>query len=243
MKLLQLNIWGGRLMWNISQVIEREDPDIICMQEVYSSPNSLGLFDENNLQKLQEKLPDHHFFYAPLFDFEIGGEKTLSGNLIMSRYPIKTENTVFTGGSYIENLSSGDPFYLVRNFQHATIDIPKGSINILNHHGQVFPDNKGNEEASRQMRILSKYIQELTSPVVLAGDFNLCSDSKSLDGLNNIMSNLCIDYDIKNTRNQFAQYGAEVCDMVFVDKTIKVKSFQVLDDLISDHRALVLNFE
>jgi len=34
MKILQLNIWGGRLGVQISELIHAEKPDVVCLQEV-----------------------------------------------------------------------------------------------------------------------------------------------------------------------------------------------------------------
>lgn len=37
MKIIQINIWYGKLMWPLVDFIREEKPDIVCMQEVISS--------------------------------------------------------------------------------------------------------------------------------------------------------------------------------------------------------------
>jgi exonuclease III len=43
MKILQLNIWGGKLGKQIIELIHTENPDIVCFQEVVALPHQSSL--------------------------------------------------------------------------------------------------------------------------------------------------------------------------------------------------------
>lgn len=70
MKLITLNIWGGRVLEPLLQFAQTklQEADIICLQEVYSS--ALAQAPEvrpctNSLQQLSSLLPDYAVVYAP----------------------------------------------------------------------------------------------------------------------------------------------------------------------------------
>ncbi len=239
MKIVQLNMWGGRLMPGVLQMLHCENPDIICLQEVFSSPQGNTVFDTNNLEVLQDEFPDYHFYYAPIFDVDCEKAKTHFGNLIFARYPITHKETVFTADPYIEGLISRDVYYYVRNFQHAVIDTPDGKINIINHHAQPNKGKLGNDDITRQMNMIVDHIKSLTGPIVVTGDFNLLPEAPSLLPLNQSLNNLSMTHDIQTTRTQFYKTDQHVCDYIFVDDAIIVDEFKVLDDLISDHSPLM----
>jgi endonuclease/exonuclease/phosphatase (EEP) superfamily protein YafD len=82
----------------------------------------------------------------------------------------------------------------------------------------------------------------LSGPVILTGDFNLVPGSKSLEPLNKMLRNLSIEFRLSTTRNQLTHKN-EVCDYIFVNDKVQVKQFEASDALISDHKALILDFE
>jgi len=91
------------------------------------------------------------------------------------------------------------------------------------------------------MKELVQYIKKLEGAVILTGDFNLAPHSKSLEQLNKMLSNLSVKANLDTTRNQLT-YKKEVCDYIFVNDQVKVKSFEASDELVSDHKALILEF-
>ncbi len=244
MKLLQLNIWGGRLMHNIKQVIERENPDILCLQEVFSCASKAPFFfPRDNLEVLKAAFPDHFVSYAPTFDLQIFDDTSYFGNAVFSRFPITEENTVFTHLNYKENLVIGQDTTNRRNVQHATLDISGTPIHILNHHGYHVAEHKnGNAETDQHMKIIYDYAQKISEPILITGDFNLSPDSQSLKDLNKDYRNLCIEHNIQTTRNALSS-KTETCDYIFVNDSIHVQHFGVLPDVISDHAALVIEFD
>ena len=74
------------------------------------------------------------------------------------------------------------------------------------------------------------------------GDFNLRPDTRSIGLFDEHLSNLIRKYNIKSTRTSYCPYPIRHADYVFVNDWVKVKSFEVLPDEVSDHNPLMLDF-
>ncbi len=238
MKLLQLNAWGGRLDYSISDLLEAEKPDILCLQEAISFNGSrAGLFiTTENIQK-DFDLPFEAF--GPVFSFNYMEGLAKFGNGIFSRFPVTKTSTIFTHQEHIERFMwSDDSIANMRNFVHSVIDIDGRECNILTHHGFWIAEHKdGNLDTERQMLMIRDYIAQLKGPVILTGDFNLSPESPSLTPLNDQLKNLSVEYGLKTTRTNLT-FKKEVCDYIFTSEDVIVKSFKALDKVASDHMAL-----
>ena len=85
------------------------------------------------------------------------------------------------------------------------------------------------------------YIDKLKGPIVLCGDFNLKPESESLELINAKLVNHAKERGVLTTRTPLT-YKTEVCDYIFTSPNIQVKDFQILDDIASDHKALLIEF-
>ena len=131
----------------------------------------------------------------------------------------------------------------MRNFVHAVVDLNGQKLNLLTHHGYWIQEHKnGNPETLRQMKQLGEYIDDLDGPVILTGDFNLAPDSESIGLINQRLTNLSTKYKLTTTRTNLT-HKKEVCDYIFVSDDVKVKSFKASDEVVSDHKALILEFD
>lgn len=245
MKLVQLNIWGGRVMPNILTLAEAEQPDIMCLQEVISFDGDINsLF--GTIEELQSKLskPYKDLFYSPGIRFNFMHKNAEWGNAVLSRFKIMEKESRFTNLAFIDNFNFEDYDYNARNFQHCVVEAAGGQkLNILNHHGHHIPGHKnGDNETLRQMKQLADYIDALAGPVILAGDFNLAPHSESLEQINQRLINLSVTHKLQTTRTQLT-HKKEVCDYIFVNEQVKVKNFEASDELVSDHKALILEFD
>lgn len=242
MKILQLNIWAGRLKRQIIDLVFREKPDVICLQEVVRLPGKESVFI-TTLDELQDELNFQHVFFAPLFSFGYMNRKAELGNCIMSQHSISSEYAEFTNLEYIENLDFteiGD--YNVRNFQHAVIESNIGSINVLNHHAHHLRGYKrGDENTLRQCTRIAEYALNMGRKTIVCGDFNLEPTSESLEKINAVLVNHIKEQGITSTRTPLT-HKTEACDYIFTSPDIEVKDFQVLDDVASDHKALTVTF-
>jgi len=57
-----------------------------------------------------------------------------------------------------------------------------------------------------------------------------------------ILQNLSVTYSLETTRSLLT-YKKEVCDYVFVNDKVDVRDFSMDETIISDHNALILDFE
>lgn len=243
MKLIQLNTWEGRLGRNLYKFIERQQADILMLQEVLSSPEGKTYyFDE--LQTIKEKSQLAYDFFSPLTGNVHQGKQTYFGNAIVSRDGFESTYQEDTLESYKENWDAETDTDDIKLFQHAVINPAPGKfLNLVNYHGHNSHGQKqGNELTAKHCQQIADYIGTLAGPVILAGDFNLAPDSESLKPLNTMLKNLCIENAIQTTRNPLANSDI-VVDYIWVSHDMTVQHFEVLPDMVSDHAALLLEFE
>jgi endonuclease/exonuclease/phosphatase family metal-dependent hydrolase len=242
MKLLQINAWAGKLGYPLLNLFSEEKPDILCAQEVIDIHGDTGGFFWA-IEKMQEVLKTDYTLFSPVFSFPFMRRQADFGNCIMSKFPIREEETIYTYEKYNPNFDINEDEYNVRNMQHVVIVIGKKSLHVLNHHGyHNYHHKNGSGETARQMELISKYIDKLDGPIILAGDFNLKPQSKSLGKINRQLINLSIKYGLKTTRTILTN-KREVCDYVFVNDQVKVNKFYASEAIASDHQALVLEFD
>lgn len=242
MKILQLNIWGGRLENQILDLLKKERPDIICLQEAISLKlgKNGGFF--LTVEAIAEQL-GMQLSYAPSVGFRFMNRRAEFGNAILSTLPFESQHTVFTRKKYVKDFDAANDDYNVRSLHHVTVKTDKGSLNVLTHHGHHIPSHKnGDAETLRQCKLIADYLTKLTGRSILTGDFNLAPHSESLEQINRVLHNVDIEYGITTTRTPLTT-KTEVCDYIFTSDDISVQVFRVADELVSDHRALIMEFE
>lgn len=244
MKLIQLNVWEGRIGSHLIKFLASQKADILMLQEVVSSPEASTPFDF--LQKLEKSIKPASICFCPVYDFTVNQHRVYWGTAIVAQSDMKAVYDEFTHYSYRQDFDfdyTGDA-YNIRRFQHDTLTLPTGKeINLLTYHGYHDHTSKqGNPLTDQHCQRLADYIATLEGPVILSGDFNLAPDSPSLKPLNALLRNLCIENKIETTRNVLAKSMTTV-DYIWVSDDITVNRFDVLPDLVSDHAALLLDFE
>lgn len=249
MKLLQTNIWGGYLMKNFAKLVKELDPDFLTLQEVHQSGHWESSYFEA-FEVITQELGYEHSEFAPVLDFELSHYNIKYGNAIFAKQAALTSKTEFTYGTYQKDFDLRQPANY-RNFLHAIYEISGQKVNIITHHGYHISGTKeGNAETEKQMQQIADYIDTLTGPIILTGDFNLSPESKSLAIINTKLRNLVLENDVKTTRNQFATKEIQICDYIFVNNEVnnkindgvKVENFEVRPEIVSDHQALLLEF-
>jgi endonuclease/exonuclease/phosphatase family metal-dependent hydrolase len=242
MKLINLNVWQGRLERVLLKHLETLNPDFACLQEAVDHNNfSLGLV--SSYQKIGKSLGLDQQFFSSLLSTKLGNNKLAFGNVIYSRIPFSQTSTVFTRGEHIDDFDFDADDYNIRAFQHVLVEVEGKKLNILNHHGHHIDSHKlGDEETLRQVNQIADYIKGLDGAVILCGDFNLAPESESIKRLEAILRNLSVEYSLKTTRSRLT-YKNEVCDYIFVNENVDVKDFSMDETIISDHNALILDFD
>jgi len=242
-KLIQLNTWQGGLASNVDRFLERQNADILMLQEVLSSPEGQTFYFDK-LQQMKAKSNLEHDFFSPLMGHVFQGLKTYYGNAILSRFKFEKTYAEFTHLAYNDHwnpLTDSDEMKL---FQHGVVSLPSGvSVNLVNYHGfNMHSKKEGNAETEKHCMQIAQYLDTIKGPKILTGDFNLAPDSLSLAPLNSRLKNLCIENKVETTRNQLAK-SMTVVDYIWVSDSITVNRFEVLPDLVSDHAALLLEFD
>ena len=92
-------------------------------------------------------------------------------------------------------------------------------------------------------KILS-IIDNFDTPSILIGDYNLRHDTNSFARLSKGRQDLIKESGVTSTRTSFYEKTEYLfADYALVDNGITVTSFQVLDDEVSDHKAMILEIE
>lgn len=197
----------------------------------------------SSYKKIGESLELENQFFSPITSIKLGEKDITFGNVIYSNVPFSETNTIFTRGEYKDNFDFDTDDYNIRAFQHALIEVGAKKLHILNHHGHHIDAHKlGDDETMRQVKQIVDYIKNLDGAVILCGDFNLSPDSASIKCLNEILVNLSNTFSLQTTRSRLT-HKQEVCDYIFVNSQIDVRGFKMDEAIISDHNALVLDFE
>lgn len=245
MKLVQLNIWQGKITIAVIQFLKEQDADIVCLQEVFSSSPTIGLIDNfSALEQIQKDLDYPYCYFEPTTEFFVGGVKVSFGNCILSKFKITNKRVFFTNHEFnrVENFAKPHASN-IRNCLVATIETPHGFLTVLNHHGYHEFSPVGSEITVEKMKIVGDEAKKINGPLILAGDLNVTSASKSMRVFDDWLEDLTDKHKIPDTLTIFGKVHGVPCDHILVNKQIKVNKFEVSKSLVSDHTPLVLEFD
>jgi Endonuclease/Exonuclease/phosphatase family len=254
MKLISLNMWGGTVYEPLLDFIKTHAPgtDIFCFQEIYTSPENVVVrgIHVNILETLTSMLPDFDYVFAPIQDNMADSEWTNTpctfGQAVFVRkfYPILEHGFKFV---YRDRnmLEGNDMATLPVGFIHVSI----ADLTIVGIHGLSRPGDKLDTPSRLvQSKMLNEFLDGVSGPKILCGDFNLSPGTQSIAMLEENMENLIAKFGIKDTRgmiNAQKYPGKEIqnyADYTFVSPDVTVHSFEVPDAGISDHLPMILEF-
>ncbi|MEM3215979.1 MAG: endonuclease/exonuclease/phosphatase family protein [Candidatus Micrarchaeaceae archaeon] len=256
MKLLSLNVWGGRDYKDLSRFLERKksDIDIFCFQETLDY--SLGNPDQSAIEvkalhqpQSFDEVPNLYQKFESILDGFDGSlsEPYSSGMERLATFTKRsidcnTETLPMYGKFWVE--TNGRQYAISSIMQLSHIKIGNKSYEIANFHGLWQNSSKADSpERIIQSQNILRALSKLQNPVILCGDFNLLPDTESIAVLEKSMKNLIKEYKITNTRSPLYTKEHRYADYIFVSRDIKVSDFRVLDDTVSDHLPLLLEFE
>ncbi len=261
MKIIFLNIWGGKLYAPLMEFLRAAAPDtdFFCLQEVFDSPEknrALSWGGRADIFKdLCAALPD----FTPYFTVAV---KDFDGDEYLD-FPLSHGITIFAKKK-IAVLSHGDFMIAgegwphhgdIRAFPHKLQYVrfeKKGTpYTLANVHGVAYPGTKRDTpERLAQSHKIVDFLAAESGEKILGGDFNLMPDTESIRMIERAgFHNLITDFRIPSTRNQlsYGQYPeAErqyFADFAFVPPAIRVIDFQIPRIEISDHLPLTLTVE
>ena len=248
-KIITLNAWGGRHSDILKFIDKHKDADIFCLQEVYKEGlGKMVRYDTTKGQRLDlfwevhDILCSHTGFFRPNF---LG----CYGLAVFVKKPlrVKFEGAVFVHKHEYYLPPKKRPAAHARNLQYVILENP--SLAILNFHGiwngNGKTDTSARIAAARKVKALAGRIPV---PKVLAGDFNLRPDTKSLAIMGQRMRDLVSEFGVPSTRTclyekKEGEEREEFADYVFTSPSLKVYDFRVLPDVVSDHAPLLLEVE
>lgn len=241
MKLITLNIWGGHVRSPLLEFITlHREVDIFCFQEIYHNAQN-KICDEdrqlslNIFSELQSLLPDHNAFFRPTVQDVYG----------ISMF-VKKEIDVLGEGEiniyHNPNYPGSGPLHS-RNLQWLECRINNQNYFIMNVHGLWNGKGKTDTpERIAQSQKIRDFIDTIHTPKILCGDFNLRLDTESVKILERDMKNLVKIHNVSSTRTSFYTKEEKFADYIFISPKIKVKHFEVMENEVSDHAPLLLDF-
>ncbi|HLL61402.1 MAG TPA: endonuclease/exonuclease/phosphatase family protein [Candidatus Nitrosocosmicus sp.] len=250
LKVITLNLWiGGILFDAILEFLNKENPDLLILQEVNNGEDLKFEKNYRSLQILRENVDLKNYVFSPSFKDITNSYSVERGNAIYSRYPIKLVNSIFYEASYkvyndIENQPEEFPV-LPRNLQHAEVIVDNSIINVFNTQGIWGLDGGDSERRLLMSEIIVNQIKEKQN-VILAGDFNVKPNTQTIYNIEKHLKNIFKDelvstFNMKRKTNP--GYATAVVDMIFVSPHIKVVDHYCPQVDISDHLPLVCTLD
>jgi len=257
MKLISLNVWGGRVFEDLMQFFEKEKDgiDIFCLQEVLQ-PQPKEAEEEakaakeeyqksgrkqiwNLYSEIGNRLSEFNGFVSEPYS----SDKERLATFIRKGIDVKVE--VVPVYKRLPLTLYGMDFWVGCIMQHITVNTNAKSYDIANVHGLWQGVSKEDtSERINQSNVINGLLSKFGGSRVLCGDFNLNPDTESVKILEKSMRNLVRENKITATRSSLTpERKGRFADYAFVSDKIKVKNFKVLNELVSDHLPLYLEFE
>ena len=235
MKILQINVWQGRLLRPLLNLIERVDPDIIFTQEIYSYPAPITIDSPWNyfgtLELIASRNHFEHVYFSPASTFPMFGRELGYGNAILSKYKPVRSSTHYTGGSGPVHHDAPTTFdgNKGRNFQHLTVIIGNLEINLINHHGHWVNQPLGDELSKARLQVVAEYIRRLPGPVIMGGDLNLLPSSPAMLAFQKSIGlrDLVATTKTHSTLSAAHYAGGIVCDYIFTSPSLATGNIEV----------------
>jgi endonuclease/exonuclease/phosphatase family metal-dependent hydrolase len=119
------------------------------------------------------------------------------------------------------------------------------SFTVANTHGMWFPNGKDDSpERLTQSENIVKFVTDREGAKIICGDFNLLPQTRCINMLEQNLKNLIRDYAITSTRSShYSPKKERFADYIFTSADVKVIDFRVLEDEVSDHLPLLLEFD
>ena len=242
MRILQLNVWTGRIRGALDTFFKQNQFDVICLQEaVWSNKDELLRHFSVTVDEIKELTGLKYEARSSNWGLKFGGEGGIieQGNVILSREEIVSEKaeTVYDEYKVVETVKD------LRNHCY-TVQVAQlaNGVTIVNHHGYWLPTPVGDETTTSVMQKVADIVREINGPLVMCGDLNVIHAAPAMRELD-FLRDLTDEYKIDSTLAGVKFDKKVACDHILVNDGVVVRSFEVLDKLVSDHKALVAEIE
>ena len=245
-KVLQLNVWTGRMKGALTRFLRENKYDIICLQEaVWSEADDfLGYFTDT-VDDLKEASGLQYDAHVSNYGVDLlGGKATMEqGNVILSRFPIKDVKKILTHGKYNPKSEFSNKNGADENQAWYALKVHlENGLTVLTCHGYWQRDPLGSEETVRCMRIIADTLRDEEGPVLMCGDLNVVAESPAMRELD-FLTDLTAETGTKQTLMNLKFVKDVACDHILVSDGIKWSNFEVHKELVSDHAAVSADIE
>lgn len=256
-KLIQINAWQGRLGDSLAKFIEQEKPDIICMQEAYIPGEDLIpalAYQYNFLDKIRAASGLQNEFFAKGWNFMLGTNIVEAGSVILSRYPISDHQEFHPFNHHYTAEGKHNSLNNTQAWQACTLTLPGGqTLSLSNYHGYLEDvggvHGMGTEKTVEVMKKVADKLEQLPRPLIFAGDLNIWPESPAFREFDKLgLVDLGQKFGVRGTlsamhRASDADKDISTPDHILVSSEVQVQKFTVSDEIVSDHKALILEFD
>lgn len=265
-KLLHLNIFQGKFLPQVIEYIKTHDFDILHFQEVSGGSFSKGGTWSGEREKLTTPNPQ---------TIGIDCFQTIKDVLSYEGILLPLTAKRHDASSYFGNATFFKPSLKLIEAKHVYLkpymdtgdtpipaqDMPRAAISavfslhkknvaFINAHLAWGPTSRDKPYKIEQGKILYEYVQSLTSPFVLTGDFNVEKSSQIVTWMQEVGKNLVVQHHITNTLNPRVHAAKHLfppglgVDFAFTSPLLTVSDFHLVDTPdLSDHFGFSLTLE
>ncbi len=243
LKILQINVWGGRIRDGLVRFIKDGDYDVVCMQEAIWSEKDTGFSDlfVDTVDKIKREA---------LFPFDakskqygiklLDDEQIEYGIVILSKVPfLSVEEKVILGEYAVaDSVVNFDSAINNHRYTAQKVMLENGLV-IVNYHGYWQKDPLGNETTVECMERVAEMMKNENAPVVMCGDLNVIAESPAMRKLD-FLKDLTAENHVKTTLRNLRFVKDVPCDHILVSDGVVYENFEVIDAYASDHKALAV---
>ncbi len=224
-RVLSWNIWMGKYLPKIIDLLKREYPDIIALQEVVQNPDGT----ENTAERIAKAL-GYHWVFANVMRVPFGDTPLDWGEAVLSKYDIvsSVKHDLLTAHKRIA---------LQADIRVGTATIHAVSTHIIHSHQQ--PSEEQQEQVDQLCGAVPK------DHTVIMGDFNAVPESETI----HIMKKSLVDADPAN-QPTWCVYpdGCKECklgevkhrlDYLFTTPDLSASDYRAISSDGSDHLPII----
>lgn len=230
MKIMTFNIQSGHrypddTIYDLdfcSKVIEKYSPDIVGLNEVHKCENY-----GDQVQLLADKLGYPYCYFGKAI-VRFGSQY---GNAFMSKYPIKSAETIIIPDPEETN---DYEYFETRCIVKAVVDCGHDVTFLVSHFGLA------KQEKINAVATMCKLLGDNPEKSVIMGDYNMNPDHEFLAPIFDIMQDTAQGKDLFTFPSDAP---VEKIDYIFVSKDIKINDVYVAPEMGSDHCACITEIE
>jgi len=226
-------------------VVEQENPDIVCFQEYYSRRK--GRYDITDSLKKMLKTKEYYFLPSYENDYES------MGLAIFSRYPIKRKGDI----AFYQDRTGNASIYI-------DVEVNKQVLRVYNVHLQSIsfnpedydyldkvtkkmePEISSSKRIARMLKsaflkrsaqvdIMKAHFETCTTPFVVAGDFNDTPASYAVTQLTRNLNNAFVKQGTGLGKTYNGKFPNFQIDYIAATKNIEILNHKIIKAKLSDH--------